>query len=128
MLFYRQVGTLWFMAVCCAQILQRVPNNYETDLIFPIVAAAAKLAGLDYHAASEQQRTSLKARPCCVASALFNCFPTSARKVCVLIWQVMGDHARAVVYMVSDGVTPSNVGRGYLLRRLIRRTVMKVPV
>jgi alanyl-tRNA synthetase len=42
------------------QILQRVPNNYETDLIFPIVAAAAKLAGLDYHAASEQQQTSLK--------------------------------------------------------------------
>ena len=43
-----------------AQILQRVPNNYETDLIYPIVAAAARLAGLDYHAASERDKTSLK--------------------------------------------------------------------
>ncbi|EIE20523.1 alanyl-tRNA synthetase [Coccomyxa subellipsoidea C-169] len=81
-----------------AQILQCVPNNYETDLIFPIVAAAGKLAGLDYHSASPGEQTALK---------------------------VMGDHARAVVYMVSDGVSPSNIGRGYVLRRLIRRTIMK---
>ncbi len=42
------------------QILQRVPNNYETDLIFPIVAAAAKLAGLDYHSAGPKEQTALK--------------------------------------------------------------------
>ena len=50
------------MWVCAAQILQRVPNNYETDLIYPIVAAAARLAGLDYHAASEREKISLKVR------------------------------------------------------------------
>lgn len=40
--------------------------------------------------------------------------------------QVIGDHIRAVVYLISDGVLPSNVGRGYVVRRLLRRVVMKV--
>ena len=83
-----------------AQILQGVPNNYETDLIFPLVEAAARAAGIDYRGSGtdEKARTSLK---------------------------VIGDHARAAAHLVADGVTPSNVGRGYVLRRLIRRTVMK---
>lgn len=77
---------------------QRVPNNYETDLIFPIVSAAAALAGINYHAADEATKTALK---------------------------VIGDHTRAVAYLLSDGVVPSNVGRGYVVRRLLRRVVMK---
>uniref|UniRef100_A0A7S0R1E0 Alanine--tRNA ligase n=1 Tax=Chlamydomonas leiostraca TaxID=1034604 RepID=A0A7S0R1E0_9CHLO len=81
-----------------AQILQGVPNNYETDLIFPIVAKAAALAGVDYAKADPVTKTALK---------------------------VIGDHTRAVTYMISDGVTPSNVGRGYVVRRLLRRVVMK---
>lgn len=40
--------------------------------------------------------------------------------------QVIGDHTRAVAYLLSDGVTPSNTGRGYIVRRLLRRVVMKV--
>ncbi len=79
-----------------AQILQQVPNNYETDLIFPIVQTAAEIAGIDYGKADEKTKTSLK---------------------------VIGDHIRAVVHMVADGVTASNVGRGYILRRLIRRVI-----
>ncbi len=79
-----------------AQILQQVPNNYETDLIFPIIQAAAGLAGLDYGACDEKTKVSLK---------------------------VIGDHVRAVVHMIADGITASNVGRGYILRRLIRRVV-----
>ncbi|KAI8465029.1 MAG: tRNA synthetases class II (A)-domain-containing protein [Monoraphidium minutum] len=81
-----------------AQILQGVPNNYETDLIFPILAKAASLAGVDYGAADDGAKTALK---------------------------VIGDHVRAVSYLISDGVVPSNVGRGYVVRRLIRRVVMK---
>eukprot|EP00891_Asterochloris_glomerata_P004769 jgi/Astpho2/4769/Aster-00316 len=81
-----------------AQILQQVPNNYETDLILPILERAAQLAGLQYALADPSQQTALK---------------------------VIGDHVRACVYLISDGVFPSNIGRGYVLRRLIRRTIMK---
>ncbi|WP_008311001.1 alanine--tRNA ligase [Leptolyngbya sp. PCC 6406] len=79
-----------------AQILQRVPNNYETDLIFPIIETAAQLAGLNYYQSDEKTQVSLK---------------------------VIGDHVRAVIHMVADGITASNGGRGYVLRRLIRRVV-----
>ena len=79
-----------------AQILQRVPNNYETDLIFPLIKAAADLAGVDYHQLDDARQTSLK---------------------------VIGDHSRAVTQLICDGVTASNLGRGYILRRLLRRVV-----
>ncbi|MDT9295778.1 MAG: alanine--tRNA ligase [Arthrospira platensis PCC 7345] len=79
-----------------AQILQCVPNNYETDLIFPIIKTAADLAGIDYAKSDNKTKVSLK---------------------------VIGDHLRAVVHLIADGVTASNVGRGYILRRLIRRVV-----
>ncbi len=79
-----------------AQILQKVPNNYETDLIFPIIETAAKIAGVDYHSSDEKTKISLK---------------------------VIGDHVRAVVHMIADEIRASNVGRGYVLRRLIRRVV-----
>ena len=58
--FYGSCSRCNRRSCCCVQILQRVPNNYETDLIYPIVAAAAKLAGLDYHTADARQQTSLK--------------------------------------------------------------------
>jgi alanyl-tRNA synthetase len=79
-----------------AQILQQVPNNYETDLILPIIEAAAKLADRPYAQSEASTQVSLK---------------------------VIGDHVRAVVHMIADGITASNVGRGYILRRLIRRVV-----
>ncbi|WP_199249408.1 alanine--tRNA ligase [[Phormidium] sp. ETS-05] len=79
-----------------AQILQGVPNNYETDLIFPIIKTAAEIAGIDYATSDTKTKVSYK---------------------------VIGDHVRAVVHMIADGITASNIGRGYVLRRLIRRVV-----
>jgi len=79
-----------------AQILQRVPNNYETDLIYPLIETAAGLAGVDYPGLDAKGKTSLK---------------------------VIGDHSRAITQLICDGVTASNLGRGYILRRLLRRVV-----
>ena len=79
-----------------AQILQKVPNNYETDLIYPLIETAAQLAGVDYKALDGKGQTSLK---------------------------VIGDHSRAITQLICDGVTASNLGRGYILRRLLRRVV-----
>ncbi|CAI9104815.1 OLC1v1003578C1 [Oldenlandia corymbosa var. corymbosa] len=79
-----------------ARILQKVPNNYETDLLFPIIEKASELANVSYALADECTQRYLK---------------------------IIGDHMRAIVYLVSDGVIPSNIGRGYVVRRLIRRAV-----
>ena len=79
-----------------AQILQGVPNNYETDLIYPLIETAAALAGVGYQALDEKGKTSLK---------------------------VIGDHSRAITQLICDGVSASNLGRGYILRRLLRRVV-----
>ena len=79
-----------------AQILQQVPNNYETDLILPIITTASEIAGVKYSDADESTKTSFK---------------------------VIGDHVRAVVHMIADGIMASNTDRGYILRRLIRRVV-----
>eukprot|EP00189_Rhodosorus_marinus_P001964 CAMPEP_0113968644 /NCGR_PEP_ID=MMETSP0011_2-20120614/9677_1 /TAXON_ID=101924 /ORGANISM="Rhodosorus marinus" /LENGTH=849 /DNA_ID=CAMNT_0000981815 /DNA_START=307 /DNA_END=2856 /DNA_ORIENTATION=- /assembly_acc=CAM_ASM_000156 len=79
-----------------AQVLQKTPNNYETDLILPIISKAAEIAGRNYAEEEHKMKTSLK---------------------------VVGDHTRAVMHMTADGIRASNVGRGYILRRLIRRIV-----
>ncbi|KAJ9189480.1 hypothetical protein P3X46_000765 [Hevea brasiliensis] len=79
-----------------ARILQKVPNNYETDLIYPIIEKASELANISYALADDQTKMNLK---------------------------IIGDHLRAIVYLISDGVLPSNIGRGYVVRRLIRRAV-----
>ena len=79
-----------------AQILQKKQNNYETDLIFPIIQKICDIANIDYSSSDDKNKISLK---------------------------IIGDHTRAVVHLISDGVAASNLGRGYILRRLIRRMV-----
>jgi|HubBroStandDraft_3_1064219.scaffolds.fasta_scaffold00622_5 alanyl-tRNA synthetase len=78
-----------------AAVLQGVDSDYQTDLFQPILQAAAELAGVRYGADPEKD-VSL---------------------------QVIADHLRAVCFLLADGVIPGNEGRGYVLRRILRRAV-----
>ena len=76
-----------------ASVLQNAPSNYETDLLFPMVQWISKVSGFPY-GKSEEKDVSMR---------------------------VIADHLRATAFLIADGVLPSNEGRGYVLRRIIRR-------
>jgi alanyl-tRNA synthetase len=77
-----------------AAVMQGVPSNFDTDLFLPILERAEAVVG----------------RPC-------DRGPAGAS------FRVLADHARAVAFLLADGVYPSNEGRGYVLRRILRRAV-----
>lgn len=85
-----------------AMILQGVENLYETDQVRPVLDAAAELAGKEY------------------TSTVDPADPHHADDVRL---RVVADHIRSALMLIADGVAPSNEGRGYVLRRLIRRAV-----
>jgi alanyl-tRNA synthetase len=74
-------------------IIQNVKSNFETDLLFDIIKYIADLANCKY-GESEEKNVSLR---------------------------VVADHSRAITFLINDGVFPSNEGRGYVLRRIMRR-------
>ncbi|MFQ5513286.1 MAG: alanine--tRNA ligase [Myxococcota bacterium] len=76
-----------------AAVLQGVESTWETDLFQPLIQQAAGLSGVPF-GRSEESDVSLK---------------------------VVADHARAVAFLIGDGVRPTNEGRGYVLRRVLRR-------
>ncbi|WP_138419217.1 alanine--tRNA ligase [Sinomonas gamaensis] len=85
-----------------AMILQGVENMYETDQVRPVIDKAAELSGKEYTSAETDED------------------PHHADDVRM---RVVADHVRSALMLIADGVTPSNEGRGYVLRRLIRRAV-----
>ena len=76
-------------------VVQGKANNFETDLIFPIIEEMGRISGAKY-GEDPKKDFSLK---------------------------VIADHSRAVTFLVNDGVIPSNEGRGYVLRRILRRAI-----
>ena len=84
-----------------AAVLQGVISNYETDLFVPLIDRAAKLTSIDESkelAVEEHKRSAASLR-------------------------VIADHARATAFLITDGVLPSNEGRGYVLRKIMRRAI-----
>ncbi len=78
-----------------AAIIQRAENIYSTDLFQPLIASAASIAGTEYGTDGETDRAL----------------------------RVMAEHARSGAFLIMDGVTPGNEGRGYVLRRMLRRGI-----
>ena len=78
-----------------AMVLQGVNSNYQTDLFQPLLERVAQIVGREYQAEGEGG----------------------------VSYRVLADHARAVAFLLADGVLPSNEGRGYVLRRILRRAV-----
>ena len=93
-----------------AAVLQGVISNYETDLFIPLIKRAAELTG------SAAARVGTGASP-------VHAERSSAGSKSAASLRVIADHSRAATFLISDGVTPSNEGRGYVLRKLIRRAI-----
>ena len=79
-----------------AMMLQGVDNLYETDLFAPLLAYVGERCGRDYLEAADADRRAMR---------------------------VVAEHGRAMTFLIADGALPSNEGRGYVLRRLIRRAL-----
>ena len=97
-----------------AAVKQRVTNNFHTDLFAPMLAEVERVVGIPYRG-----RAGDATYPAEVtvggAKRTVTVDPASFR--------VIADHARAVAFLLADGVFPSNEGRGYVLRRILRRAV-----
>nr|WP_084100232.1 alanine--tRNA ligase [Nocardioides luteus] len=78
-----------------AYLMQGKSNMYETDVVFPVIEKAMELTGKKYGASYEDD----------------------------VRFRVVADHVRSSLMLISDGVTPGNEGRGYVLRRLMRRAI-----
>ncbi|MFE4520578.1 alanine--tRNA ligase [Cytobacillus firmus] len=78
-----------------ASVVQNVPTNFETDLFMPIIRGTEEISGRKYGSSKETD----------------------------VAFKVIADHIRTVAFAVGDGALPSNEGRGYVLRRLLRRAV-----
>jgi alanyl-tRNA synthetase len=96
-------------------VLQGVISNYDTDLFTPLIKRAAELTGAPV-ASILKPHVGADA-PVCTAEH------SSATHKSAASLRVIADHSRAATFLISDGVLPSNEGRGYVLRKIIRRAI-----
>jgi alanyl-tRNA synthetase len=97
---------------------QGVTNNFHTDLFAPLIRTVEETVGFEYWGReSDEHRTGVRiAGGAGGADVVPNAVDPAS-------FRVLADHARAVAFLLADGVFPSNEGRGYVLRRILRRAV-----
>ena len=101
-----------------AAVMQGVTSNFHTDIFAPLLRTAERLVGVDYWGReSDEPRTGIHVRGGRGGSDVV------PNPVDPASFRVLADHARAVAFLLADGVVPSNEGRGYVLRRILRRGV-----
>jgi alanyl-tRNA synthetase len=104
-------------------VLQGVISNYETDLFTPLIERAAEVAGAIGPAHVAQMVKSSRALANASSLARSMEHGNLARLVNSASLRIIADHSRAATFLISDGVLPSNEGRGYVLRKIIRRAL-----
>ncbi len=92
-----------------AAVMQGVTNNFHTDLFRPLIAKVEEIVGIGY--------------PYRPGVGLGTAVGKDGREIDPASFRVIADHARATAFLLADGVFPSNEGRGYVLRRILRRAV-----
>ncbi len=92
-----------------AAVMEGVTNNYHTALFLPLIERVEQVVGIKYPYRPGQGVGTAKG--------------ADGREIDVASFRVLADHARAVAFLLADGVFPSNEGRGYVLRRILRRAV-----
>lgn len=101
-----------------AAVLQGTPNNFNTDVFLPIIEKEAQLAGWDLHKLIDLEQMARHTRDAKIKGE---------DRLLVLkrlgALRVVADHSRAAAFLMADGVMPSNEGRGYVLRRIMRRAI-----
>ncbi len=98
-----------------AAVLQGVKSNYDTDLIKPIIDLIARLADTDYVAEHAEHGDQLQ--------TLDNILTAATRYDKSMSMRVIADHARATAFSLADGIAPGNVGRNYVMRKIMRRAI-----
>jgi alanyl-tRNA synthetase len=109
-----------------AAVLQGKVSNFETDLFTPLITSAAKLVGLPVKPRSRKAPTGPEdALPVPTYKAEEDDFERQYLEENIKnpSLRIIADHARAATFLISDGVVPSNEGRGYVLRKILRRAI-----
>jgi alanyl-tRNA synthetase len=104
-------------------VLQDVISNYDTDLFTPLIKRAAEVCGVPNALPVLTDRTIVKKTVELSGTAKGHMLSSYGYERGAASLRVIADHSRAATFLISDGVLPSNEGRGYVLRKIIRRAI-----